>query len=290
MFVSNGVRFVIGSYSSTCTEPASAIYNDNEILQITPSSTATRLSQKGYPMFFRVCFLDERQGEFIARFAIQKLGARRLAILHDNSTYAHGLADVVRNAAIDQGAEVVFFDAINPEDKDYSPVLTNIRGADPQALVFTGYHPQGGLLINQAEALGCDFPFIGGNACNNPELVQIAGVKAAAGAYFVTEPLPGDLPYPEAQEFARNFEKRYGEPPSSVWWAMAADACNVIVAGIKAVGQPDPKAVARYLHEEFANYPGITGPIEGFDEHGDRKGTVYLAYQVQEDGSFKPVQ
>jgi branched-chain amino acid transport system substrate-binding protein len=288
--VSKGVKFVIGSYSSTCTEPASAIYDENGVLQITPSSTATRLSRKGYKRFFRVCFLDSRQGEYMARFAVERLGAKRVAVLHDNSTYAKGLAEVVRDHVDQLGAETVFFDALNPEDRDFSPVLTNIRGQNPDVLVFTGYHPQGGLLLKQARSLGCAFPFLAGNACNNPELVEIAGKEAAAGAYFVTEPLPSDLDYPEAQEFARDYEARYGAPPTSVWWAMAADACKVICAGIKAVGKADPDAVARYLHTEFKDFPGITGPIQGFDENGDRLGTVYLTYQVQDDGTFKPLK
>jgi len=288
--VSEGVKFVVGSYSSTCTEPASAIYNDNGVLQITPSSTATRLSQKGYKRFFRVCFLDDRQGLFAAKFMIEKLGAKKIAILHDNSTYAKGLAEHTKRYVEENGGEVVFFDAINPEDKDFSPILTKINEIGPDALYFTGYHPQGGLLLKQSKDLGRQYEFVMGNACNNPELVEIAGKEAAAGAYFTTEPLPQDIPYPEAQKFVKDFEAKYGEPPSSVWWIMAADALNVIIEGIKQTKSTDPDKVAEYLHTEFKNYPGVTGNIIGFDEKGDRLGTIHIAYQIQPDGSFTPVK
>ncbi len=286
--VSEGVDAVIGSYSSTCTEPASEIYNEAGILQITPSSTATRLSQKGFQRFFRVCFLDDRQGLFAANFMKDDLGAQKVAIMHDNSTYAQGLAEHTERYAREAGLEVVFMDAINPEDTDFTPTLTKVKEIGPDALYFTGYHPQGGLLLKQAKDLGAEFAFVMGNACNNPELVDIAGVDAAAGAFFTTEPLPKDIEYPEAQAFVEAFSEKYGEELSSIWWLMVADAFNVIADAIEATGGTDAEAMAAYLHTEFADYPGVTGPILGYDENGDRLGTVHIAYIINEDGSFSP--
>ena len=91
--ISKKVIAVIGGYNSTATEPASAIYNKAGILHITPSSTATRLSDQGYTQFFRICFLDDRQGLFAANFMVKDMGYKKIAILHDNSTYAQGLAE-----------------------------------------------------------------------------------------------------------------------------------------------------------------------------------------------------
>ena len=114
--VSKKVVAVIGAYNSSATEPASAIYNRENILHITPSSTATRLTEKGYQQFFRVCFLDDRQGLFAAEFMTKVLGNKNIAILHDNSTYAQGLAEWTKKYLEERGLKIVFYDAINPKD------------------------------------------------------------------------------------------------------------------------------------------------------------------------------
>jgi branched-chain amino acid transport system substrate-binding protein len=285
---SQNVVAVIGAYNSTATEPASAIYDEAGILHITPSSTATRLTEKGYQRFFRVCFLDDRQGLFAAKYITQILGATKVGVLHDNSTYAKGLAEWTKLYLEEQGAAVPFFDAINPQDKDYAPILTTIKGADLEAVYFTGYHAQGGLLLKQSKDLGLETPWLMGNACNNPELIEIAGLDAATGVMVTTEPLPSDLPYPEAKAFNEAFEDKYGEYPASVWWVMAADAFNVIKHVIEETGSTDSAKLAEYLHNEFKDYPGITGPIIGFDEKGDRLGTIHKAYVISETGSFVP--
>jgi len=123
-----------------------------------------------------------------------------------------------------------------------------------------------------------------GNASNNPEMVEIAGVDAAAGTFITTEPLPKDLEYPEAIEFVQAFEEAYDEPPSSVWWLLAAEAFNVIAHAIEETGSTDTEVLAEYLHNDFADYPGLSGPIIGFDEKGDRLGTIHALYEINEEG------
>jgi branched-chain amino acid transport system substrate-binding protein len=280
------VDAVIGAYNSTATEPASEIYNDAGILHITPSSTATGLTQKGFPRFFRVCFLDDKQGLFAATFAKDVLGVQNFGILHDNSTYAQGLAEHTRRYAEEMGLNVAFYDAINPDDQDFTPILTNIGGAGLDAIYFTGYHAQGGLLLKQSAELGLDLQWMMGNASNNPELIQIAGVENAAGTYVTTEPLPKDVPYPEAEQFVQDFEEKYGESPDSVWWMMAGEAYNVIRYAMEETGSTDSGELADFLHNEAKDINGITGPILGWDEKGDRLGTIHLAYIINENGEF----
>jgi branched-chain amino acid transport system substrate-binding protein len=288
--VSAGVKAVAGSYSSTCTEPASAIYDEAGILQITPSSTATRLSQKGYQRFFRVCFLDDRQALFAANFMKDNLGASKVGIIHDNSTYAQGLAEHAKRYSEEAGLEVVIFDAINPEDTDFKPILTKIDGLGPDVVYFTGYHPQGGLLLKQSKELGTKFQWVMGNACNNPEMIEIAGLDAAKGTYVTTEPLPKDIPGDVAKKFYDDFVAKYGESPDSIWWVMAGDALKVIVEAMEKTNSTDSAKMAEYLHNQFANYPGVTGNIIGFDEKGDRKGTVHVAYIITDAGEFEMVR
>lgn len=284
--VDAGVVAVIGAYNSTATEPASEIYNEAGLLHITPSSTATGLTEKGFERFFRVCFLDDRQGLFAAKFANEVLGVERLGILHDNSTYAQGLAEHTRRYAQELGLNVAFYDAINPDDTDFTPVLTNIGGANLDAVYFTGYHAQGGLLLRQTGDLGLDITWMMGNASNNPELMQIAGLENAVGTYVTTEPLPKDLEYPEAQQFVADFEEAYGEPPASVWWQMSAEAFNVIRYAIEQTESLDSAVLADFLHNEAEDLNGLTGPIEGWDEKGDRLGTIHVAYIIDANGEF----
>jgi branched-chain amino acid transport system substrate-binding protein len=277
---------VIGAYNSTATEPASEIYNEAGLFHITPSSTATRLTEKGFKRFFRVCFLDDRQGLFAATFAKDVLGVQNFGILHDNSTYAQGLAEHTKRYAEEMGMNVAFYDAINPDDQDFSPILTNIGAAGLDAIYFTGYHAQGGLLLKQTGELGLDLNWVMGNACNNPELIQIGGLENAVGVYITTEPLPKDVDYPEARQFVADFQEAYDMMPDSVWWMMAAEAFNVIRYAIEQTESTDSEVLANFLHDEAKDINGITGPILGWDEKGDRLGTIHLAYIIDENGEL----
>ncbi len=284
--VDAGVVAVVGAYNSTATEPASEIYNEAGLFHITPSSTATRLTEKGFQRFFRVCFLDDRQGLFAATFMKDVLGAANVGILHDNSTYAQGLAEHTKRYAEEKGLNVAFYDAINPEDTDFTPILTNIGAAGLDAIYFSGYHAQGGLLLKQTGELGLDITWVVGNACNNPEMIQISGLENAVGVYVTTEPLPKDVDYPEARQFVADFEAAYDMSPDSVWWMMAAEAFNVVRYAIEQTESTDSKVLAEFLHNEAKDLNGITGPILGWDEKGDRLGTIHLAYVIDESGAF----
>jgi branched-chain amino acid transport system substrate-binding protein len=277
---------VIGAYNSTATEPASEIYNEAGLLHVTPSSTATGLTEKGFKRFFRVCFLDDRQGLFAATFAKDVLGVQNFGILHDNSTYAQGLAEHTKRYAEEMGINVAFYDAINPDDQDFSPILTNIGAAGLDAIYFSGYHAQGGLLLKQTGELGLDLNWVMGNACNNPELIQIGGLENAVGTYITTEPLPKDVDYPEARQFVADFQEAYDMMPDSVWWMMAAEAFNVIRYAIEQTESTDSEVLANFLHNEAKDLNGITGPILGWDEKGDRLGTIHLAYIIDESGAL----
>ena len=277
---------VIGAYNSTATEPASEIYNEAGILHITPSSTAVRLTTKGFPRFFRVCFLDDRQGLFAAKFMQEVLGAKNVGILHDNSTYAQGLAEETKHYAETLGLTVGFYDAINPDDQDFTPILTKIGAANLDAVYFTGYHSQAGLLLKQSAELGLTVKWVGGNAANNPVMVEIAGIKNAEGVFVTTEPLPKDLNYPEAQKFVADYKAKYGEEPDSVWTIMAGEAFNVIRIAMEQTKSTDSATLAEYLHTQMKNVNGLTGPILGFDEKGDRLGTIHVAYVIDATGNF----
>jgi branched-chain amino acid transport system substrate-binding protein len=288
--ISQKVIAVIGGYNSTATEPASAIYNKAGILQITPGATATRLSEHGYTQFFRTCFLDDRQALFAANFLAKDMGYKKIAILHDNSTYAQGLAESTKTSLEALGVTPVFYDAINPKDTDFSPTLTKLKELNPDVIYFTGYYAQGGLLLKQAKALGMTSAWTGGNAMNNTDLIKIAGVDNAKGFITTTEPLPNGLPYPEAKKFLADYKAKYNADPTSVFTVLAGDAFRVIQNAIEQTKSTDPTKLAAYLHKDFKELAGISGPILGFDEKGDRNGTIHKAYVVNDQGAFVPYQ
>jgi len=286
--ISSGVVAVVGAYNSTNTDPISDMYNEAGILQITPSSTATHLTEKGYKRFFRTAFLDNRQGLFAAEFIVKELGKKKVALIHDNTTYAKGLAEWTQKYVEEKGGQVVFFDAITPGEQDFTATLTKVKGAGPEAIYFTGYFSEGGLLLKQSRDLGMMIPFVAGNANNNPDFFKIAGkeaVLAGEGVFITSEPGPSDLNNPEATKFVADYQAKYGEMPPSVWTLSAADAFRLITYAIKETKSTDPEKLAEYLHNDIKDFPGITGPIT-YDEKGDRLGAIHKAYRVDENGNL----
>ncbi|HNW78383.1 MAG TPA: branched-chain amino acid ABC transporter substrate-binding protein [Candidatus Competibacteraceae bacterium] len=280
-----GVAAVIGTYGSAVTEASQAIYDEADIPQIANGSTAIRLTEKGFKKFFRTAPRDDEQGRMAAQ-TIAKLGFRKVAILHDSTSYAKGLADEA-NALLkkQQGTEVVFFDALTPGERDYNAILTKLKGANPEVVLFTGYYPEAGLLMRQKKAMGWSVPFIGGDATNNADLVKIAGKEAAAGFYFLSPPQPQDLDTPEAKAFLADYQKKYNELPPSIWAVLAGDGFRVAVAAIGGAKSTDGAKIAQYLHQDLKNFSGLSGPI-AFDAKGDREGEVYRVYKVDADGNF----
>ena len=280
-----GVAAVIGTYGSAVTEASQAIYDEADIPQIANGSTAIRLTEKGLKKFFRTAPRDDEQGRMAAQ-TIAKLGFKKVAILHDSTSYAKGLADEAHALLKkQQGTEVVFFDALTPGERDYNAILTKLKGANPEVVLFTGYYPEAGLLMRQKKAMGWSVPFIGGDATNNADLVKIAGKEAAAGFYFLSPPQPQDLDTPEAKAFLADYQKKYNELPPSIWAVLAGDGFRVAVAAIGGAKSTDGAKIAQYLHQDLKNFSGLSGPI-AFDAKGDREGEVYRVYKVDADGTF----
>ncbi len=279
-----GIVAVIGTYGSSVTEAAQNIYDESKIIQVANGSTAIRLTEKGLKYFFRTCPRDDEQGR-VGVQTIEALGFKKVAILHDNTTYAKGLADEAKGLLEGKGVDIVFFDALTPGERDYTAILTKLKGAGPDVVFFTGYYPEAGLLLRQKKEMNWDVPFIGGDATNNPDLVKIAGPEAAEGFYFLSAPLPKDLPTEEAKAFLAKFSEKYGHPPNSIYAVLAGDGFRVVTHAIEATQSTDPDKLANYLHTEFKDFPGLTGTLS-FNEKGDRVGEVYRVYKVDAQGNF----
>ena len=282
--VAQGVPAAVGTYGSAVTEASQDIYDEAGIVQIGTGSTSIRLTDKGMKRFFRTCPRDDEQGRVFDE-SVKKIGFKKVAILHDNSAYAKGLADETK-ALIEKNktADIVFFDALVPGERDYSAILTKIKGVTPDAILFTGYYNEAGLLLRQMTEMKWVVPMVGGDATNNLDLVKIAGKGPANGYYFISPPMPSDIDTDLAKNFLKAFVAKHGAQPSSIWSVLAGDAYLVIVEAIKNKGA-DSAAIAEYLHKDLKDFSGLTGPI-AFDERGDRVNALYRLYQVDGDGNF----
>jgi branched-chain amino acid transport system substrate-binding protein len=278
------VAAVIGTYGSSITEASQNIYAAARIIQIANGSTAVRLTEKGLKHFFRTCPRDDEQ----ARVAVKTIlnnGFKNIAILHDNTTYAKGLADEARNLLDQKSVNIVFFDALTPGEQDYTTILTKLKSTSPDVVFFTGYYPEAGMMLRQKKEMGWKVPFIGGDATNNPDLVNIAGKTAAEGYMFLSPPVPQDLPSAEAANFLASYEKKYQTTPGSIWAVLAGDGFRVIVKAIQETRSTDADKLAAYLHNDLKEFPVLTGTLS-FNAKGDRVGDVYRVYKVNANGKF----
>jgi branched-chain amino acid transport system substrate-binding protein len=284
-----GLAASISSYGSSITEPASNIYEKRRLVNIAYGATAVRLSERGLKYFFRTCSRDDSQAEFFAQNVPQKFGAHTIAIMHDNTAFGKGLAENTRDALkpmIDAGkVQIVYYDAITPGEKDFHVPLTKMRETKPDLWYYTGYYAEAALLVTQAREIGITCPFVGGNAAINAEFVKIAGLPIAKGCYMTNEPLPADLPTPEAQEFLKAYKDKFGDIPSSPWPVYAADAVNIIAYAVDKTGSTDGSVLADYLRNKVNGVPGITGKI-GFTDKGDREGVPMFLYVVDDTGNI----
>ena len=277
------VTAVIGTYGSSITEATQNIYDDYRIIHVANGATSIRLTQKGLKYFFRTSPRDDEQGR-VAAETIGSMGYDKIAILHDNTSYARGLADETRGLLEQDNKDIVFFGALTPGERDYSTILSRLRNAAPEAVFFTGYYPEAGLLLRQKAEMNWDVPFLGGDATNNPDLVSISGRAAAEGFYFLSPPVPQDLDTQEARDFLESFNAKHGSNPGSIWAVLAGDAFLVLVDAIRATGSTDTDVLANYMHNDLT-IQGLTGVIS-FDQYGDRAGELYRLYKVDGEGNF----
>jgi branched-chain amino acid transport system substrate-binding protein len=281
--VTKGVVAVIGTYGSAVTEASQNILDEAKIVQIANGSTAVRLTEKGLKYFFRTCPRDDEQGR-VGAMTLQKLKATKVAILHDNSAYAKGLADEI-NALVKPATQVVFFEALTPKEQDYSTILTRLKASGPEVVFFTGYYPEAGLLLKQKKQMGWNVPFVGGDAINNPDLVKIAGKEAAAGFRFLSPPVPKDLDTADAKAYLASYKKKYGEEPGSIYGVLAGDGFRVLAKAVEATKSTDPDKIREYFTTGLKEFPGFTGKI-AFNAKGDRVGELYRVYAVDQAGGF----
>ncbi len=279
-FVNQKVDAVVGHWNSNCSINASPFYHTAKIVMISPATTNPRLTQQGFKTVFRACGTDEQQGSVAARFVLDRLKLKKVAVIHDQTTYGRGLADIFKKALGDHG-NIAYYGGIAPGDPDYKAVLTSIKESKPELYFFGGVYPEAGRLVRQAKEIGMNIPMMTGDGVYDPTFLHIAG-KAAEGTYVTFGKEPAGLA--SARSFIQNYKAKYGElGPYSIY---AYDATNILLQAIAAVNTTEGTRVAEYISK--TTFQGAFGSIS-FDQHGDVATAPYVVWQVR-NGQFKQVQ
>lgn len=271
--VDEGVVAVIGHLNSGTTIPASKIYHDNGIPQISPSATAIAYTAQGYNTAFRVMANDAQQGKALGQYAVSNLGAKKVAVIDDRTAYGQGLADEFEKAAKAAGAEVVDREYTSDKSTDFTAILTNIKGKSPDLIFFGGMDPQAGPMAQQIKRLGIKAQFLGGDGMQNINFLKLAGADGegviASSPGVPLESMPG------GEAFKKKFEAKYG--PIQLYAPYAYDAVNVLVAAMKRADSAEPAKVLAELPK--TDLQGVAGPVK-FDARGDITGGSVTLYKV----------
>ena len=270
------VAGVIGHLNSGTTIPASKIYFDAGIAQISPSATNVDYTNQGYKTAFRVMANDAQQGVVLGNFAVNNLNAGSIAVIDDRSAYGKGLADQFEKAAKVAGANIITREFTDLTKTDFTAILTRIKGMNPD-LVFCGcLDSQSGPMMKQIKNLGLTATFLSGDGSQTKQFLTLGG-DAAEGAYASSPGVPLDK-MPGGPAFTEKYTTTFNQD-IQIYAPYAYDAANTLIAAIKQADSTDP---AVYLPVLAAiEYEGVSGIVR-FDEKGDIKGGSISLYKVSE--------
>ncbi len=272
--VDKKVAGIIGHLNSGTSIPASKIYAEAGIPQISPASTNPTYTQQGFKTTYRVVANDVQQGASLGNFAADTLKVKNVAVIDDRTAYGQGIADEFVKAAEAKGVKVVKREFTTNTATDFMAILTAIKGAKVDLVFFGGMDAQGGPLAKQMKKLGIQAKMLGADGIYSPEFLKLAG-EAAEGQYASFIGMPRDK-MPGFKSFNDKFQAKYGEV--QMYAPYAYDAVRIMVDAMKKADSTDPAKYAPKLNE--TNYDGVTSKI-AFDDKGDIKGGAVTVYQVK---------
>lgn len=276
------VKAVIGHLNSGASIPASKIYFDAGIPQISPSATAIKYTDQGFTTAFRTMTNDRQQGKVLGEFAVMKMGGKRVAIIDDRTAYGQGIADEVEKAVKGAGGDVVAREYTSDKATDFTAILTSIKARKPDVLFFGGMDPQGAPMSKQMKALGLKTKYLGGDGLQTNEFLKLAG-NAADGVTASSPGLPLDS-MPGGKQFRDKFTAKYG--PIQTYAPYAYDAVTALIKAMEQASSAEPAKVLAALPK--VRFTGVTGQI-GFDKKGDVLGGAITLYRVR-DGKWTVVE
>ncbi|WP_044845566.1 branched-chain amino acid ABC transporter substrate-binding protein [Burkholderia sp. BCC1993] len=271
--VDDDVVAVIGHLNSGTTIPASRIYNDAAVVQISPSATNPVYTKQGFKTAYRLVATDAQQGPALADYALKSMGIKSVAIVDDSTAYGQGLASEFEKRAKALGIRVVSHDATNDHAVDFRAILTKIKGENPDAIMYGGMDATGGPFSRQAKQLGIRARLLAGDGVCSPKLADLAGdatdnvVCSEAGAALEK--------MPEGAAFAIKFQKRFGSP-IQLYAPLTYDAVYIVVDAMKRANSTNRAAILSVMPR--TDYRGVTGETS-FDRNGDLKHGVISIYR-----------
>lgn len=275
---------VIGHLNSGVALPSSEVYNDNDLVMVSPANTNVNITDRGYPTVNRICGRDDAQGAAGAQFAASLDGVSSVYIIHDTTAYGLGVAEFFQAEAEAQGLTVLGFEGTE-EAANFEGIIQPILALAPDLIYFGGLYPQSGIFINQARTAGYTGLFMGPDGFDSSEFSELSG-EAGVGTYYTTVAAPVTI-YPDAADFAASYEEAYGEAPQP-FAAQAYDSTGIVlqaIAGlIEANGALPSRAEVAAAVRATEGYAGITGTYS-FDDNGDPEIGQYYILSV---GSADP--
>lgn len=270
--VNKKVKFVAGHFCSGSSIPASEVYNDEGLIQISPASTNPKLTERGLKYVFRTCGRDDQQGMVAGDYIADHLKGKRVAIVHDKQAYSKGLADETQKQLNSRGVKEVMYEAITPGEKDYSALVSKLKAAQVEVLFYGGYHTEAGLIIRQMREQGMKTVMIGGDALVTNELWAITG-EAGEGTLMTFSPDPRKDP--KNKELVERFRKAGYEPEAYTIYTYAT-----IQAWVQAATQAKSVEPAKVLEvlKSGRKFDTALGSI-GFDAKGDVAAPGYVVYR-----------
>ena len=271
--VGEKVTGVIGHICSGATKAAMGIYRDSKIIAISPSATNPDLTAGNYPNFFRTIAPDDAQAAVEVEL-IKKLGIKKIAILHDKGDYGKGFATFVKDMIKEDGSvEVKLFQGITVGAVDYSAILNKVSGANVDAIVFGGYHPEASKLVEQMHKMKLNIPFLSDDGVKDNTFIKVAG-EYAEGVY-ATGPIDTSAS-PAAQKALQMHKDKYGED-AGTFFLNAFAATEALLTGIEKAGSTNYDDIRNALLSMKVETP--LGNI-GFDSSGNPKGVGFSGFQV----------
>jgi branched-chain amino acid transport system substrate-binding protein len=280
-FVGDGVHFVVGHFNSGVTIPASEVYADNDVLFISPSATNPKVTDRKLWDAFRTCGRDDQQGKLWADLALGDLKDKKIAIVHDKTPYGQGLADAARGFMNAGGKKEVLYEGVNVGEKDYSAIVSKIKAAGADYLMWGGLHTEGGLIVRQMRDQGMNTIMISGDGITDTEFASIGG-PGVEGTLMSFGPEPRNNP--NAKDVVAAFKAKGFEPQGYTLYSYAA--VQIIKQAIEKANSTDPHKVADVMHSGMA-FKTVLGDI-AYDAKGDRTNLDYVWYvwKKQADGKI----
>ncbi len=266
------VAAILGEVASSKTLEAAPVCQQSKIPLLATGATNPRVTQTG-DYVFRVCFTDDFQAVVIARFILENLAKKKVAFLTDvKQDYSVGLTNIAKTYLAEHGAQVVKEQSYSSGDKDFRAQLTDLKAANPDVVVITGYYPEASLVAKQARQFGLKSTFVGGDGWDGSSLIPVGG-KAIEGAYFSNH-FSVDDSSPAVQDFVTKYKQKYHTLPDA-FAALSYDATNLLADAIKRAGGTDPEKV-RDAIADTKDFPGVSGKITINPERNATKSAVIL--------------